>query len=101
MKIFLHIIWALTGTGLAFLFLIMQRWTAMIINPEHPHRSQLLVIGGAFIRWILIFFVLMLALSYSLPAMFMAFSLFMITRLYLLLKWQRLLFASGNQFHKN
>jgi hypothetical protein len=99
MKIFLHIIWALTGTGLAYLFLIMQRWTAMIITPEHPRRSQWLVLGGAFIRWILIFFVLMLALSYSLTALFMAFCMFMITRLYLLLKWQRLVFANGDKFH--
>lgn len=92
-------IWVFIGAALAFLFLSTQRWSVMAINPEQPNFSQLLIIGGAVIRWAIIFLIFMYALSYSIFAMLIVFSTFMITRLLLLFRWQRFLFSREDRTH--
>ncbi len=92
MSIFLYGFWLLFGITLAFIILLTQRWSVRIINPNKPKLSKLLIIGGAVLRWAFIFLALLWALSYSLPALFLVFAVFMISRLLILSQWQGLLF---------
>lgn len=89
----MHLIWVLIGAGLAYLFLKTQRWSAMIINPEFPRLSKLLIVGGAVVRWLFVFLILVSVLSYSTFAMLIVFFTFMIARLLILLKWQGMIYA--------
>jgi len=97
MKWMFLLFWLLFGAGLAFIYLITQRWSARIINPNKPGLSKFLIIGGAVIRWVFVFFSLLLALSFSLLAMFLVFGSFMITRLLILLKWESRIFSKFNR----
>ena len=99
MNVLINLIWVFIGAGLAFLFLSTQRWSVIAINPAKPGFSQLLIIGGAVIRWAMIFLMLMLALSFSIFTMLIVFSTFMVSRLLLLFRWQRFLFTREDRRH--
>jgi hypothetical protein len=90
--------WLIFGLILAYLFLLTQRWSVRIISPHKPKLSKLLIIGGAVLRWVLIFLALLWALSSSIMAMFLVFTVFMISRLIILFKWQGLLFTKWDRF---
>ena len=91
MKILLYVFWLVFGIGLAFIFLKSQSWSVKKIHPLRPGLSKFLIIGGAVIRWIIVFLGLFWSLSFSLSAMFLVFTVFMIARLFLLFKWQGLI----------
>ncbi len=77
-------LWILVGAATAYAFLKMQSWSVRLISPEKPAMSSSLVIGGAVLRWILIFLLLALALQQSILAALVLFGTFMIVRLILL-----------------
>lgn len=99
MNIIILILCIVLGTGLAFVFLKTQSWSVKIIQPESPRLSKWLIIGGAFIRWIIIFFIFLLALSFSISALLLTFSAFMISRMLFLLRWQSALEVKQKQTH--
>lgn len=78
------IIWILIGAITAYAFLKMQSSSVRWITPEKPKMSVGLVVGGAFLRWILVFFLLALALRQSIMAALVLFATFMTVRLILL-----------------
>ena len=94
MKMLIYLGWAALGAGLAFLFLMVQRWSVHLINPAYPKLSKWLVVGGAVIRWIFVFIIFVIALSSSIFAMLIVFLTFMMARLLILFKWQGLLYAN-------
>jgi len=94
MNLLVYLIWAIAGAGLAFLYLMVQRWSAQLIHPAYPKLSKWLVVGGAVIRWIVVFIILLMALSISITAMLIVFLSFMASRLLILIKWQGLLYAN-------
>lgn len=94
MNILIYLVWAGVGAGLAFLYLMVQRWSAQLIHPAYPKLSKWLVVGGAVIRWIVVFSILLIALSVSIIAMLIVFLAFMTARLLILIKWQGLLYAN-------
>lgn len=87
MDFLFYFIWALIGAGLAFLFLKTQILSTKIIGPENPKLSKWLIVGGAFIRWVFIFAIFVMALSYSIGALLITFISFMIARLIFLMRW--------------
>ncbi len=93
MNFFSHLLWLLTGSSLAVIYLKSQNWSVDQIDPEKPGYSTWLIIGGAIIRWICISLVFIFALSYSFTALLCVFVTFMIVRLVILLKKQRLIFV--------
>lgn len=97
MNAIIYIICLLLGAGLAFVFLKTQSWSVKSIQPESPRFSKWLIIGGAFIRWVIIFFIFLLVLSFSITALLMTFSAFMISRMFFLLRWQGILEAKQEQ----
>jgi len=76
------------GAITAFLFLKTQSWSVMVITPQRPKFSKGLVIGGAVLRWLMVFLLLALALSYSIFAALVEFITFMLVRLLILFFWQ-------------
>jgi hypothetical protein len=84
MNLFRMMFWMLVGAITAFAFLRMQSWSVHLITPERPKLSSLLVVGGAVLRWILIFLLLFLALHQSFLAALAQFVTFMVVRLILL-----------------
>jgi hypothetical protein len=97
MKLLLYGLWLIFGASLAFIFLKTQSWSVKVITPNQPKLSKLLIIGGAVIRWVLVFLALMFALSFSLTALFLVFIVFMVTRLLILFRWQGLLCTRLNR----
>ena len=91
MRIMIFLLWAIIGSGSAWLYLISQKWSVGLISPRQPNRSQLIIIGGAVFRWIFIFMILLLSLSFSISAMLITFTTFMVTRIFLLLRWNGML----------
>lgn len=87
MQIFTFIIWICLGAGLAYVFLITQRWSAQIITPEYPRMSKWIIVGGAVMRWIIVSLVFYLILINSPLGLLIVFSAFMISRFILLIKW--------------
>lgn len=94
MSMLAYLIWAPVGAGLAFLYLLVQRWSTQLIHPAFPKLSKWLVVGGAVIRWIFVFIIFLIALSVSIIAMLIIFLSFMASRLLILMKWQNLLYAN-------
>jgi len=85
------VVWILIGVGSAVLYFKYQQWSVNRLNPDRTKQGMREVIGGAVIRWVLIFFVLGLSLSHSLQALLIVFSTFMLSRFLILLKWNGLL----------
>jgi len=88
MRVLNYSFWAIFGIGLAFIFLKSQSWSVTLIHPDHEKLSKWIVVGGAFIRWALIFLVFFFALADSLINLMIVFTSFMISRLLILLKMQ-------------
>ncbi|MBG0787028.1 MAG: ATP synthase subunit I [Anaerolineaceae bacterium] len=82
-------LWILLGIGTALFFLWMQKWSVQQIAPDKPVASQILILGGMLIRWVLIALVLILALRFSPVAGLIVFASFMITRLVVLATWEK------------
>lgn len=82
-------LWLILGSGTAFLFLLMQKWSVQKITPKKPALSQLVVLGGMLLRWVLIVLILMLALKRSAGAMLIVFAAFMLARLVILALWEK------------
>jgi len=97
MKLLIYGFWLIFGSLLSYIFLMSQSWSARVISPQKPRLSKLLIIGGAVLRWVFIFLALLWALSSSIMAMFLVFTVFMISRLIILFKWQGLLFKERDQ----
>lgn len=90
MNIFIYFLWAIIGFGLAILFIKTQSWSVSIINPQYPKFSKRIIIGGAIIRWLIISLFLILTVNHSIIAMLILFFTFIITRLVILYRQQRL-----------
>ncbi len=90
MSVISYFIWTLIGTGLAMLFLQSQYWSVKIIDPTRARQSRWLIIGGAVLRWVVVFLVIMAALSYSYTSLMVVFVTFLITRMIVVNKWQQL-----------
>jgi len=82
------ITWIFVGSLTAIIYLLTQQWSVKSINPQKARRSIGLIVGGTFLRWVFIFAVLYVSLSYSLTAMLTVFITFLLFRLLFLLKWQ-------------
>ena len=80
--------WITIGSLTASIYLLTQQWSVRLINPQKVRRSIGLIIGGTFLRWVFIFTVLYVSLTYSLTAMLIVFLAFLLFRLLFLLKWQ-------------
>jgi hypothetical protein len=83
MNTFQITIWILIGVCVAMIYFATQYWSVRMIDPENYKFSQLLIIGGAVLRWALVCLTLGLALSYSFLAMFLVFFAFWISRMIL------------------
>jgi hypothetical protein len=81
MTFFNWTLWILIGAFTAYGFLKMQSWSVQFITPDRPKFSTGLVIGGAILRWIILFALLAVALHQSLFAALALFGSFMIARL--------------------
>ena len=90
MSVISYFIWILVGTGLAMLFLQSQYWSVKIIEPTRARQSKWIILGGAVLRWVVVFLVLMVALSYSYTALLVVFVAFLITRMIVVFKWRQL-----------
>lgn len=93
------VIWTITGLGLAVLIFLSQRWTVDLIHPEHVKLSKWLVIGGAFIRWMIISLVFIAALSSSMGELLILFFTFLFCRLLILFIWQSRLSSEQSRLH--
>lgn len=94
MNMLIYLFWAAVGAGLALMYLLVQRWSVRLINPAYPRLSKWLIVGGAVIRWVVVFIILLIALSISIFAMLIVFLSFMAARLLILIKWQDLRYAN-------
>lgn len=81
------LLWVLLGGLTAYVCLVFQRWSVSRINPQNQSRSVKLVIGGAILRWLLVFAILAFSLSHSYRAMLIVFVSFMAARLLILFRW--------------
>jgi hypothetical protein len=88
MIIYEGLVWILVGVATAVLYLTFQQWSVNRLSPNHRKRGMRLVIGGAILRWIFVFFALGLSLSHSFQALIIVFFTFMFVRFIFLLKWQ-------------
>jgi len=100
MKIITGFSWMISGAALAYLYLQSQVLSVKLINPENPKGSKWLIIGGAVIRWIIVFLSLALALSQSLIAMILTFCSFLTTRMVILYKWNANFRVAQSSFHQ-
>jgi hypothetical protein len=82
------LLWILLGGLTAYVYLVFQRWSVNQINPQNQSRSIKLIIGGAILRWLMLFTILALSISHSYRAMFFVFISFMVARSFILLHWQ-------------
>ena len=57
--------WGCAGAALAIFFLISQRWTVNRITPRQVKQAKWIVIGGAFIRWLIFALLIILALQHA------------------------------------
>jgi hypothetical protein len=92
-------LWVILGAGTAVIFLKSQWWSVMAIRPEKPHSSKWLIIGGTIIRLVFIALILITAGFYSIYALLIVFSSFMVSRLLLLLIWQKRFEAENEKSH--
>ena len=88
MRLLTYGLWAVAGVGLALIFTKTQSWSVKLIHPERAKLSKGLIIGGAILRWMLIFLTFLFALTDSLTALLIVFIVFMSSRVLILLKWQ-------------
>ena len=82
-------IWILLGTGTTVLYLLSQKWSVNLIDPQKPSRSVRLIIGGAFLRWMLIAAAMIIAILHSYTALGIVFLTFVALRFLFLLKYHR------------
>ena len=82
-------LWLLLGAGTSLLFLNMQKWSVEKITPAKPLASQVLVLGGMVLRWVLVALILTLALKRDPLAALITFAAFMLARLVILAIWNR------------
>jgi hypothetical protein len=82
-------LWMILGAGTAYLFLRTQKWSVQRITPEKPVLSQVLVLGGMLLRWLMIALILILAFQRSALAGLLVFITFMIVRLVILALWEK------------
>jgi len=92
------VMWVIIGLGLALMIFLTQHWTVRIIDPKRATLSKWLVIGGAFVRWMILSLVFIAAISSSIGALLIMFFTFLIGRLFLLFIWQRQ--SNSTQFIK-
>ena len=97
MQILFYIIWIMIGALLAVIYTKSQQWSVSIINPRLPRLSKWLIVGGAFIRWFIITIALIFALRSSITTMLFTFFTFIISRIFILLRWQWLINAKKKQ----
>lgn len=91
MSIFHHFFWVVLGIGLAVIFIKTQQWSVSVITPARPKLSKGLIIGGAIIRWLIITISLLITLNNSLLSMLILFFSFMLARMVIIFRQQRLL----------
>lgn len=82
------ITWMFVGSLTSTIYLLTQQWSVKLINPENVRRSIGLIVGGTILRWVFIFAMFYVSLSYSFTAMLTVFTTFLLFRLLFLLKWQ-------------
>lgn len=91
MSFFHHFLWVIVGVGLALLFFKFQQWSVQRIDPNKNRKSSALIIGGALVRWGLVFLAFVQALKISYISLFLVFFSFMFVRLIFLVKWNKTL----------
>lgn len=90
MILFTYLIWVVIGSALAFVVVHSQRWSTLLITPDSPRISKWLIVGGAVIRWILIFIIFVVVLSKSIIGLLIVFFTFLITRIIMLLMMENM-----------
>ena len=99
MKTSILLLWGLAGIGTTWFFFITQYWSVKMIRPENSRQGKWLIVGGAALRWMVVFGVLASALSSSLTAMFVVFGSFMVSRLILLFIWHGSMFSREKELN--
>lgn len=83
-----ELFWVIIGAATALIYLKSQQWSVERINPMKKSWSIKLIVGGAILRWLFFFAVLILSISHSYKALLIVFVSFMLVRLLYLLKIQ-------------
>lgn len=91
MNLLILFLCVLLGVVLAVFYIKTQEWSVALINPRYPKFSKGLIIGGAVIRWLIVALFLLITLNHSVGTMLMFFSTFMIARMVIIFRRQRLL----------
>jgi phosphatidylserine synthase len=94
MTVLTSFLWLPVGALLALGFLFFQRWSVHKIDPSRRKFSKWLIIGGAIVRWVLIFLFFLIALSHSLFSLLIVFLSFLTSRLIILNWWTREMFIN-------
>lgn len=82
------LIWVVIGVVTGLVYWKTQQWSLNLLNPHKAALSTGLIISGTFLRWIFIAAVFIFAVNHSYLAIFIVFSMFMLTRLIFVLRWQ-------------
>jgi hypothetical protein len=99
MKVLSSILWSTLGAGTAFIILKSQWWSVMIIHPDRIRSSKRLIIGGAIIRWIIIFIIFIAAGFYSIAALLIVFASYMTSRILILFIWRKRFESNKGNIH--
>jgi len=92
-------LWIILGAGTSFIVLKSQWWSVMMIHPEKPRGSKWLIIGGTIIRLVFIALIFIAVGFYSIYALLIVFSSFMVSRLLILLIWQKRFEVEKRKIH--
>lgn len=92
-------LWIILGAGMAFIVLKSQWWSVMKIHPEKPRNSKWLIIGGTVIRLVFTAFIFIAVGFYSIYALLIVFSSFMVSRLLILFIWQKRFEVGKGKIH--
>jgi hypothetical protein len=92
-------LWIILGAGMAFIVLKSQWWSVMMIHPKKPRSSKWLIIGGTIIRLVFISLIFIAVGFYSIYALLIVFSSFMVSRLLILFIWQKRFEVGKGKIH--
>lgn len=84
MRDFEIFIWAIIGFLTAFVVFKSQQWSVNILNPNKRALSFTTILVGAFLRWVFVAIILIIAALQSSMAMLIFFVTLMVTRSFIL-----------------
>jgi len=82
-----YLLWSIIGVATAGILLVFQYLSVKFISSNKPSMSQVLILGGAFIRLFVIAIILYYALSTSLSALLSCFAALIFSQLLFLFIW--------------